>query len=74
MLTGFEGINTGFTGNAYEDILNITAVHPLHQDSLEELLEKEHADKLVVDSLIYMGMLKKITYDGNDYYLRNYHL
>lgn len=73
LLTGFEGTDTGFTGNAFEDILNITAVHPLREDTLQELLKKENTDILVVDSMISQGLLKKITYEGRDYYLRSYH-
>ncbi len=74
LLTGFEGTNTGFTGNIYEDILNITAVHPLREDSLAELLKKDKADKLVVDSLLKQKLIKQIVYNGKIYYLRDYHM
>jgi wyosine [tRNA(Phe)-imidazoG37] synthetase (radical SAM superfamily) len=73
-ITGFEGTNTGFTGNAYEDILNITAVHPLRDDTLNELLEKENAGMDVIESLILQRYLKKNHYNGHDYYVRNYFL
>jgi wyosine [tRNA(Phe)-imidazoG37] synthetase (radical SAM superfamily) len=73
-LTGFEGTNTGFTGNAHEDILNITAVHPLRDDTLQELLKKENAAMDVVESLIFQRYIKKNHYNGHDYYVRNYHL
>lgn len=73
LLTGFEGTDTGFTGNAFEDIINITAVHPLREDTMKELLKKENTDMSVVESLIFQGLLKKIKYEGRDYYLRNYH-
>ena len=74
MLIGFEGTNTGFTGNAYDDILNITAVHPLRDDTLNELLEKENAGMDVVESLMIQRYIKKINYKGHDYYTRNHHL
>jgi wyosine [tRNA(Phe)-imidazoG37] synthetase (radical SAM superfamily) len=73
-LTGFEGTNTGFTGNAYEDILNITAVHPLRDDTLRELLKKENAGMDVIESLMIQRYLKKNHYNGHDYYVRNYYL
>ena len=73
-LTGFEGTDTGFTGNIYEDILNITAVHPLRQDSLINLLRKDNADYSVVKSLIKQRLIKSTIYNGNKYYLREYHL
>lgn len=50
LLTGFEGTNAGFTGNAFEDILNITAVHPLREDTVVRLLKENRTDHSVVDS------------------------
>jgi wyosine [tRNA(Phe)-imidazoG37] synthetase (radical SAM superfamily) len=72
-LTGFEGSNTGFTGNIYDDILNITAVHPLRQDSLIHLLKKDNADFLVVKSLIKQRLIRSTKYNGHKYYVRQYH-
>ncbi|HPR32262.1 MAG TPA: radical SAM protein [Prolixibacteraceae bacterium] len=71
-LTGFEGTNTGFTGNAYDDILNIASVHPLRDDTLAELLEKEKAGMEVVQSLLDQRCIKKTQYNGHHYYVRNY--
>lgn len=73
-LTGFEGTDTGFTGNIYDDILNITSVHPLRQDSLIRLLQNDNADFSVVKSLIKQRLLRSTIYNGNKYYLREYHL
>jgi wyosine [tRNA(Phe)-imidazoG37] synthetase (radical SAM superfamily) len=73
-LTGFEGTDNGFTGNIYDDILNITAVHPLREDSLQKLLQNDNADYNVVKSLINQRLIKATTYNGNKYYLREYHI
>jgi len=73
LLTGFEGTGAGTTGNAFEDILNITAVHPLRDDAMAELLKQEKADKNVVDSLISQGLIKASKYQGKTYYVRSYH-
>jgi len=73
LLTGFEGTNTGTTGNALEDILNITAVHPLREDTIAELLKKDKTDSIIVDSLIAQGLIKGVKYHGQTYYVRNYH-
>jgi len=73
-LTGFEGTDAGFTGNIYDDILNITAVHPLRQDSLIRLLHNNNADISVVKSLIKQRLIRSTIYNGNKYYLREYHL
>ena len=74
ILIGFEGTDTGFTGNAWDDILNITAVHPLREDSIIQLLEKDKADFNIVESLIEQGLLKVVSYNGKKYYLRKYHV
>jgi wyosine [tRNA(Phe)-imidazoG37] synthetase (radical SAM superfamily) len=74
LLTGFEGMVTGFTGNIYEDILNITAVHPLREDSLLNLLQNNDSDLKVVKSLISQRLLRSTTYNGNRYYIREYHI
>ncbi|MBN1986830.1 MAG: radical SAM protein [Prolixibacteraceae bacterium] len=73
LLTGFEGTDTGVTGNAFEDILNITAVHPLREDTMTELLRKENTDMSVVELLVFMRLIKKTKYKGRNYYLRSYH-
>ena len=72
ILAGFEGIDTGFTGNAFDDILNITAVHPLREDTMQELIKKEKSDMSVVDTLLLQGLLKKTAFNGKNYYFRSY--
>jgi wyosine [tRNA(Phe)-imidazoG37] synthetase (radical SAM superfamily) len=72
-LTGFEGTDTGYTGNIYEDILNITAVHPLREDTLLKLLQNDGAVYSVVDSLIHQHLIKTIIYEGKKYFMRDYH-
>lgn len=72
-LTGFEGTDAGYTGNIYEDILNITAVHPLRQDTLLKLLQNDSAGYSVVDSLLSQHLIKSVTYGGKKYFVRDYH-
>jgi wyosine [tRNA(Phe)-imidazoG37] synthetase (radical SAM superfamily) len=73
-LTGYEGSDTGFTGNIYEDILNITAVHPLREDSLLKLLENDNADFNIVNSLMNQHLIKSVLFEGEKYFIRDYHL
>ncbi len=73
LLTGFEGADTGYTGNIYDDILNITAVHPLREDALFDLLKKDKAVMNSVTSLINQQLIRQVNYNGNKYYLRYYH-
>ena len=72
LLAGFEGTDTGSTGNAFDDILNITAVHPLREDTVEELLRKNKSDNSVIDSLIAQRLIKGVKYKGKVYYVRSY--
>lgn len=73
-LTGFEGTDAGFTGNIYEDILNITAVHPLREDTMLKLLEKDKADYQVIESLLKQNLIRVTVYKGNKFYIRDFHL
>jgi len=73
LLTGFEGTDAGTTGNAIEDILNITAVHPLREDTIARLLKQNRTDSFVVDSLVSKGLIKEVKHEGKIYYVRNYH-
>ena len=74
ILMGFEGTDTGFTGNAREDILNIAAVHPLREDSINQLLSKNKADFTVVESLIEQGLIEAVSYNSKKYFIRKYHI
>jgi wyosine [tRNA(Phe)-imidazoG37] synthetase (radical SAM superfamily) len=72
-LTQFEGTDTGYTGNIYEDILNITAVHPLREDTLLKLLQNDGAGYSVVNSLMSQHLIKSIIYESNKYFVRDFH-
>ena len=73
-LTGFEGTDNGFTGNIHEDILNITSVHPLREDSLIKLLQNDNAGFEVVDFLISQKLIRVSVYEGKKFFLRELHL
>lgn len=73
LLLGFEGTDTGFTGNPIEDIINICTVHPLREDTVMELLRKNKADKQVLEMLMENQLLKKINYNSQDFYIRQFH-
>ena len=70
---GFEGTNTGFTGNAIKDIQNICTVHPIRDDTMMELLKKDNAGIEVLDSLVYNQYIKKINYKSKTFYIRKFH-
>ncbi len=72
LILGFEGTDTGFTGNAGEDILNISAVHPIREDTMLELLKKNHADMSLVQSMLQDQLIQKLEYDSKTFYLRKF--
>jgi len=69
-LIGYEGNAFASTGIAKNDVLSITAVHPMRQDAVEFLLQKNNATWQVVDDLIAEHQLRKIEYNDNVYYTR----
>jgi len=69
-LIGYEGNAFAFTGNVEEDILSITAVHPMREDALKELLKKANAGWDVVKKLIAEGKLIELEYEGKKFYMR----
>ena len=71
-LIGYEGNAFGFTGNIEEDLLSITAVHPLRADAVGELLEHDRADWDVVRKLISNQQLIETEYHGNNFYMRKF--
>jgi len=69
-LIGYEGNAYAFTGDIYEDILSITAVHPMREDAVNELLKKGHSDKQVLEKLIDSGKIIETQYEDNKFYVR----
>jgi wyosine [tRNA(Phe)-imidazoG37] synthetase (radical SAM superfamily) len=69
---GFEGTNTGYTGKAKEDILNICAVHPIREDTMQELLKKDNADFSLVEKLIRENQIQQLEYKSKKFYLRRH--
>ena len=72
LIIGFEGTDTGFTGNAIEDILNICSVHPIRQDTMDELLKKNQADRGILAKLLDDNYIKRTEYKSNVFYIRKF--
>ena len=70
LLTGYEGDGFASTGNFVEDLLAISAVHPMRKDALLKLMEKTGADWNAVQALLDNGTLREIEYQGHYFYLR----
>jgi wyosine [tRNA(Phe)-imidazoG37] synthetase (radical SAM superfamily) len=69
-LIGYEGNAFASTGNAEEDLLSITAVHPMREDAVEELLARSSADWSVVQELTSKRLLVETEYEGHRYFAR----
>jgi wyosine [tRNA(Phe)-imidazoG37] synthetase (radical SAM superfamily) len=69
-LIGYEGNEFAFTGNAKQDILSITAVHPMRQDAIEEFLHKANENWTLIERLIKEKKIVKQTLNNTTFYLR----
>jgi wyosine [tRNA(Phe)-imidazoG37] synthetase (radical SAM superfamily) len=69
-LIGYEGTEFSVTGDVVEDLLSITAVHPMREDAVCALLARAEADWAVVEALVEEGRLAETRHDGRSFYLR----
>lgn len=69
-LIGYEGNAFAFTGNVEDDLLSITAVHPMREDGVSEFLKKANSDWNVIEKLIEKNKLVKVEHDGKRFYMR----
>ncbi|OPX23594.1 MAG: radical SAM protein [Candidatus Latescibacteria bacterium 4484_107] len=72
-LIGYEGNAFAFTGNVEEDLLSITAVHPMREEAVREFLARAAADWSVIQRLIAQGRLIETEYEGRKFYMRRLH-
>ena len=72
-LIGYEGNAFAFTGNVEEDLLSITAVHPMREEAVSEFLAQAGADRPVIHRLIAQGQLVETEYRGRKFYVRRLH-
>lgn len=70
-LVGYEGNEFSSSGTIAEDILSITAVHPMREDAVLESLRKANEDFSVIDEMVRSGRLILTEYRGKRFYLRN---
>ena len=71
-LIGYEGNAYSHTGNVEEDILSITAVHPMREDAVRSLISRSNADQGILDKLVNRRVLIEIKYKGKRFYLRKF--
>jgi len=71
-LIGYEGNAFAFTGNVEEDLLSITAVHPMREDAVREFLMRAGADWQIVQKLMAQDQLVEAKYRGQMFYMRTF--
>jgi wyosine [tRNA(Phe)-imidazoG37] synthetase (radical SAM superfamily) len=69
-LIGYEGNAFAFTGNARDDLLSITSVHPMREDAVAEFLKRAGISWKSVQDLIESRNLVELKYHGKKFYMR----
>jgi wyosine [tRNA(Phe)-imidazoG37] synthetase (radical SAM superfamily) len=69
-LIGYEGNAFASTGDAEEDLLSTTAVHPMKKEAVEALLERTGSSWAVVRELVDRGALVETTYGKDVFYVK----
>jgi wyosine [tRNA(Phe)-imidazoG37] synthetase (radical SAM superfamily) len=69
-LTGYEGDAFSCTGNAESDLLSITAVHPMREESVRQFLANAGLDGTFVKRLVDQGELKIVEFAGKRFFVR----
>ncbi len=72
LLTGYEGNAFASSGNFAEDMLSITAVHPMRKDAVLQLLAKSNAPVKSLNQLVDNGLIKIVSFNKQEYYLRKF--
>jgi wyosine [tRNA(Phe)-imidazoG37] synthetase (radical SAM superfamily) len=69
-LIGYEGDAFAFTGDVDEDLLSITAVHPMREDAVSAFLERAGAEWALIHQLVKEDKLIEAEYGGHKFYIR----
>jgi hypothetical protein len=65
-----ESGSFGYTGNVEQDILGVTAVHPMRESAVRELLARANADWSLIEKMLAEGKIVELAYDGGTFYFR----
>jgi hypothetical protein len=70
LLTGYKGNAFSITEKSEEDLLRITAAHPMTADAVETLLRRNGDKWATIDHLVRERRLVEPYCEGHRYYLR----
>jgi wyosine [tRNA(Phe)-imidazoG37] synthetase (radical SAM superfamily) len=71
-LIGYEGSAFSASGDARNDLLSTTSVHPMRREAALELLQKDGASPELLDELVSDGQLREVDFAGHRYYVRRF--
>ena len=71
-LIGCEGDAFAFMGHVEQDLLDITAVHPMRKEAVCDFLARAGVDWSMVIDLCAMEKLIETKYDGHMFYMRKF--
>jgi wyosine [tRNA(Phe)-imidazoG37] synthetase (radical SAM superfamily) len=69
-LIGYEGNAFASTGDAEDDLLSITSVHPMREDAVNTFLSKTGTSFALVNRLLEEGKLVATDYEGHKFFIR----
>lgn len=70
LLIGYEGNAFASTGNVEDNLLSITAVHPMREDAIAQFLQRAGSGWEVIARLIRDNKLVETAFQGKKFYLR----
>lgn len=69
-LIGYEGNAFAYTADLQQDLLSITAVHPMRADAVRAFVDRANGEWSTIDELIEQRQLVETQYGGHTFYLR----
>jgi wyosine [tRNA(Phe)-imidazoG37] synthetase (radical SAM superfamily) len=72
LLVADEGNEFASTGDARADLLAITAVHPMRQEAVKDLLDRSGEGWEVVERLVAEGRLARREHGGRVFFVRRF--
>jgi wyosine [tRNA(Phe)-imidazoG37] synthetase (radical SAM superfamily) len=70
-LIGYEGDAFAASGDLEQDLLSITAVHPMRSDAVEILIGRTGVSWESVERMVAAGQLLRLSYGGHTFYARS---
>lgn len=70
LLVAYEGDAFASTGDTLEDLLGITAVHPMREVAAHRFLDRGGVPHSALENLVELGKLACVTYGPHRYYVR----